>query len=115
MPICEKAVSKAIRDPQEKPRHSSQQERHEIPFAKGPGDPAKKIEENQGNVKNEKECIGYLIKGLIFHWHEGTAGRRLKEINEAAALRAWPMWKNSGFPSDPAFSPLKDNKCKITR
>lgn len=62
MPVCKKTIAKSIKDTEDKPRESSQDKRDKIPFAQFFRNPAKQIEDDERDMKNEEESVCNFIK-----------------------------------------------------
>ena len=58
MPVRKKTIAKSIKDTEDKPRESSQAKRYKIPFAQFFRNPAKQVEDDERDVKNEEEGVG---------------------------------------------------------
>ena len=67
MPVGKETIAKSIEEAEDKPWESGQAERQEIPFAQFLRDPAKQIEDDERDVKNEEKDVGDFIKYLVVH------------------------------------------------
>ena len=54
MPVCKKTIAKSIKNTEDEPRESSQGKRYKIPSPQFFRNPAKQIEENERDMKNEE-------------------------------------------------------------
>lgn len=84
VPVCKKAISKAIKDSKYEPRKGGDRERDEIPLARSFRNPAKEVEQDECDVKYEEKCICDLVYAivvpfdLIQKYRDETLKQRLK-------------------------------------
>lgn len=77
MPVCEKAITKSIKDAKHKPGECREAECNEIQFSPSFIYPSEQVEEYERNVEDEEEIVGQYVESRIFHWVKDNTSNKL--------------------------------------